>query len=294
MKTTMKASKFSILKLLSIAAILVFVVVARNPKTTSQVQTPDYIDASMFLDHELFLKGENNKVNLDISGITVGGVVPHHMLAASLLSGFFGNLNGNYERVIIIGPNHEELGDEFAVTSDLPFKTAFDEVNSSSMLVDKLRESGIRVNNEIVGKDHSIGVPVNYFSKYLPHGEVAVLLVKETNSLDEIQKLADLVSKDISENDLVLASVDFSHYLDALSAKEKDRETVKAIEDGNYDLINSWGSEHLDSSTSIILLDMIMHKRGTGKFNLLINTNSSDITGYNKDVTSYILGVYYQ
>lgn len=252
-----------------------------------------FLDAAKFFDEELFFKGEGERVSFEINGKVQGAVVPHHMLASSAISGLFDSLNHDYNTAVIIGPNHEQIGDSLAYTSSSTWKTYFGDINGCKELVKDVTSSGlIVISDEIVSTEASVGVPINFIRAYLPDSCVVPIIVKETSSLEEIEDLKDDVEKVLGDNVLVLASVDFSHYLNIQNTKEMDKETLTAIEKSDYETINSFDSSHLDSSTSIILTDMLMKDAGYGSFKVLANTNSFEITGYDKNVTSYVIGVY--
>ena len=251
------------------------------------------MDASKFLDKELFMKGESDKYNLNIKGKVRGVIIPHHTLASYIMSSFFSSVNKEYKTVIILGPNHWQRGDKIAYTSKNSWDSDFGRIEAEDgKIVTLIQSSDFELDNEILENEHSVAVPINYIRLYMPNAEVVPVVLNETNDLDRINAFTDYLFRVIDNNTLIVASVDFSHYLSETEAVKMDEESIIAIESSDYAKINSFGSSNLDSSTSVIILDKLMKLIEANKLEVLINTNSARITGYNKDVTSYILGIY--
>ena len=267
-----------------------------NEQKNSDYNVSELINAREYFDLELYAKGEADVKDFGLDKKAVGAVIPHHMLASSLISSLMKSLaGGDYDTVFIIGPNHGELGGAFAITSKSSYQTEFGTAETDTEAVERmLKIKAVANDDDVIKGEHSVLVPVNYIENFFPEVKVVAIILKETNDLSDIYSLAEELSGVIGENDLILASVDFSHNLDAISAAENDNETLEAIKNSNYELINSYRSEHLDSSSSLLLLDLLVKKKHNSKFNLLLNSSSNVITGSKTDVTSYILGVYYK
>jgi len=91
----------------------------------------------------------------------------------------------------------------------------------------------------------------------------------------------------------IIAAVDFSHYLSAQQARQRDRETLEALQSLDSSRILSFGDEHLDSPPSIAALMETMRLLGVTEFALRENTNSSELgDSALAPVTSYITGYY--
>jgi AmmeMemoRadiSam system protein B len=249
-------------------------------------------DARYFFDMELFMKGESDKKMFPIKGRVLGAIVPHHILASYLMSSLFDSLPGDYDTVFILGPNHKEEGEALAYTSKAAWQTEFGTVKASSRRIDSLSGEVVKIDDGIISEEHSVAVPINYIKKYLPEAEVVPLVLNEAYSVKDISGLSKLLLPFMNERTLVLASVDFSHYLTASEAEKMDKLTLKAIAEGDYTKLNEFNSDNLDSSSSMILIDMLMKEKGSGNLQVLENSNSYALTNYNKDVTSYIVGVY--
>jgi AmmeMemoRadiSam system protein B len=86
-----------------------------------------------------------------------------------------------------------------------------------------------------------------------------------------------------------LASVDFSHYLTNFEAKEKNIESLRAIEKRSYDELFSFGNDHMDSPASVALVLKTMDAINANKMTVLHDTNSGEMLGDNfSQITSYL------
>jgi hypothetical protein len=102
---------------------------------------------------------------------------------------------------------------------------------------------------------------------------------------EEVLKLSEWLNKNLSDNDLVLASVDFSHYQSKEMADFHDQSSFATI--NNFDLNNVYDLE-IDSPSSIYLMLDLMKKRGYEKTERFAHTNLQDfMKAYQKRTTSH-------
>jgi len=93
----------------------------------------------------------------------------------------------------------------------------------------------------------------------------------------ESEVLASSLSNFITKDIVVIASVDFSHYLTSAQAKEKDIITFQILKEFDYKRLYLLNNDYLDSPPSIGVLLMIMQKLETTKMDLLFHTNSGEL-----------------
>ena len=105
------------------------------------------------------------------------------------------------------------------------------------------------------------------------------------------EELADYLR---DEKTVIVASVDFSHYLPKEEAIKKDKESLEAIKNFNYERIYSFGNDNLDSPPSIATLLSTMEKSGFTNIEVLGNSNSVEILGAESpQTTSYFNIAFY-
>ncbi|PJA92624.1 MAG: AmmeMemoRadiSam system protein B, partial [Candidatus Komeilibacteria bacterium CG_4_9_14_3_um_filter_37_5] len=143
-----------------------------------------------------------------------GGILPHHLLVKEQIASYLlGLADQKYDTVVIIGPNHQNIGHGDIIYSDANWQTP-----TGSMDVDlnsaNLINSTAKLNNKIIQQESSITVLLPYIHYALPKVKILPLIIKESAKTDELAKIAQLLSQYCQEQKiLVLASIDFSHYL---------------------------------------------------------------------------------
>lgn len=107
--------------------------------------------------------------------------------------------------------------------------------------------------------------------------------------MEEAGDLGEKLASLMGENTIILASVDFSHYLKSDEAEKKDQETIYALKNWNLGRIFTMNDDYLDSPASIGVLFKAMEKQGMRDFTILNNTNAGVLLGNkNIETTSYI------
>jgi AmmeMemoRadiSam system protein B len=227
------------------------------------------------------------------SGRIAGGITPHHLLAAKMIAGFFRELSYDQPKtIVVIGPNHKRIGFGGLQTSSSDWATPFGRLEADGeivkILVDKLNASE---NDSVMQEDHAISALVPYIRYYMPDVRIVpILLHGNYSSADSLRlgKLLGKISSDDSGSIAIIASVDFSHYLDAGTAYKMDDITLKAIRNNDIKAISRMSNDNMDSPPSIITMLGAMGAIGAAGPETAGHSNSSDITGSGYDnTTSY-------
>lgn len=223
-------------------------------------------------------------------------IVPHHWLAGHLIVGALRDLaaSGDYRRVILIGPNHSGAGGYAATTSEWAWRTSFGTAQPDADAVRRLTDGGlVRSRPDVLTYEHSIAGLIPAIRSFLPHARVVPLALRNHLSRSRLEALSSAVSALVDETTIVIASVDFSHYLSAREARQRDAETVAALETLDTATILSYGNEHLDSPATVAVVQTAMRAIDATRFELRANLNASDLgASALRDVTSYIVGIY--
>lgn len=218
-----------------------------------------------------------------------GGVIPHHLVAGYMIADFFRLLSGQeVERVIVIGPNHYLKGPRVA-SSRYNWQTPFGILKTDADLVDELAGSGTAgVDEGAIAGEHSIAAIVPYIKYYLPDSAIVPIMLHPDLTEREAENLADLLLQNTGSRDVLVASVDFSHYLTGKEAMQRDAVTLKAIGDRDYARLLKMGDEYLDSPPSLVALMKAMDKAGAGSMTVLHHSNSARILERGlEETTSY-------
>lgn len=223
------------------------------------------------------------------------GIVPHHLLARSIINDFFARLSSqNVKTIILLGPNHLEKGDSLVLSGLNDWMTDLGPVKVDTQLVQSLvDEDLVKIDDQIVKGDQSMDV-IPIIKVYLPEVQVAPLILSGFMSQEDVERLALAIERHMNNDTVVVGSVDFSHYLTSEEAKSKDKETMLLMQDFNYSQLLKLNSDHLDSPPAIVTLLMVVNKLNLRQMEVLAHTNSGIMQhNPNGDTTSYFSIVYY-
>ncbi|OWK27023.1 MAG: AmmeMemoRadiSam system protein B [Parcubacteria group bacterium GW2011_GWA2_38_13b] len=220
-----------------------------------------------------------------------GGILSHHLLAASEISKYFANLkNKKFGTVVLIGPDHFGIGDEISV-SEYPYKTPWGFLQSDRTNIVKLIDNEAAAPNEKAFEgEHSISSLVSYIKYFFPDTKFIPIVIKRNASEKKLENLSQALDKILPDDSLVLASVDFSHHLGATAAEFHDETSIAAIT--NFDYARILRLE-IDSPPSIYVLLKYLEKRGAKKIKYK-NANSANLSGNfeSDDITSYLFAYF--
>jgi len=223
------------------------------------------------------------------SGV-IGGIVPHHLLAGNMIAEFFYQISlSSPNTLIVLGPNHRKLGTSGIHTSKLDWGTAFGILEANSDIAEDLVKNFKALENTtLMEEEHSVSSLVPYIKYYMPDVKIVPILLHGNNTKQESVKLGKKLSEFSSGNPgvVIIASVDFSHYLNADTAKKMDEITLEAIKSNDIDSIYAMGNDNLDSPPSIITLLTAMGDLNSSGLEILGHGVSSDITGIGADYTT--------
>ena len=224
------------------------------------------------------------------------GISPHHLLAADLMAELFSvALSNQPKTVLIIGPNHNELGDALMIGSDYSWDTDVGKIDADMEIINILLESNfINLDNEIVKNDHACFNLLPFIKYYSPNSKVVPILMSRKIDIEHTQKFFDFLKEYINNDIIIISSVDFSHYLDGDTAQERDLETITAIQNSDYGAIFKMTNDNLDCPSCVALPMMMNDYLTNSKIKILKNTNSGIMhNNLNVETTSYVTAVFF-
>ena len=215
----------------------------------------------------------------DFSGLVAGAIVPHHLLASEMIANVFDILSSRQPgTIILVGPNHYEKGESKVLTSYKGWLTPFGVVEAGDEVLDELMETGmLGIDDDVLTGEHSVFGILPFIEYYLPESKIVPLVLSNTLNINEIEKLAEYLSTLVKDDIVIVASVDFSHYLKESDASANDMHTMEIISNFDIGRILELGDDHLDSPASIALLLSTMRQTGHENVLLVDHTNSSNI-----------------
>ena len=293
----MSKHSYVILTLVGVLGLLFVLISFREYKSRQINSDQTYLKAKYFSDNDFYegkIKAES--VKSEYSGNKIyGGIIPHHLLPGYILSDFFTKLAlQNPKRIILIGPNHYEIGGEKPITSIVNWETKFGKLDSDYESIDSLIKEGVLAQNDNVAlSEHSIGGILHYIKYYIPDAKVVPVILSSATTPEEISSLSESIHKYIDDDTVVIASVDFSHYLSNPEAQINDKVTKKIMQLFDYENLYRLNNDYVDSPQSIGLLLNLMQRKDAENLEFLFNTNSGEILNNDTIQTTSYFSVFF-
>jgi len=147
-------------------------------------------------------------------------------------NGYYETSSMNFDRVVMIGPNHYGIGTGLATVRDGIWETPLGQVEIDTELASTISEnSGILDFDDLAhSRDHCLEVQLP-FLQYIKKNQFKlvpiIMIMQDKVTASEIgESIADSTR---TLNALLIASSDFTHYEPNSEAHRKDRELIKAI-----------------------------------------------------------------
>ncbi|MBU0981258.1 AmmeMemoRadiSam system protein B [Patescibacteria group bacterium] len=203
-------------------------------------------------------------------------ILPHHMVTAFQLAGVYQSLSAfDYSTIFILGPNHFENGNPNIQTCfNCIYETNEGPVQIDLQLAKKMVGDGVTARLDKSFQDeHAIHSHTPFIKHYFPEAKIVPVLFQWETPTGEVEEFATWLNENLPENALVIASVDFSHYIQKEAADFHDLSSLATI--NNFDFLNVYDLE-IDSPASIYALLKVMQSRGYQKATRLDHTNLDD------------------
>lgn len=240
-----------------------------------------------FFEASDFYRGVKEKNLFVLDNPIYGGIIPHHLIPSDGLNTYFSQLQKQHpKRIILISPNHFLRGNTNFITSPYGYNTPFGTVHVDRDLYEKITDTSnateqqldISRNDEAMNFEHGIGNLTSYIRYYLPETTIMPIAVMPTTSPEQIETLVKKIAPLVNQDTIFLASIDFSHYLPAEIAAQKDETTWKLIQERNYNAILQLNNnDYLDTPPSLVAMLKTMEQIGAKNTKKLYHNNSGFI-----------------
>ena len=172
----------------------------------------------------------------ELSRRRIYGIISPHAgyiySGAVAANGYYETSSMNFDRVVIIGPNHYGIGTGLATVRDGIWETPLGQVEIDTELASRISEnSGILDFDDLAhSRDHCLEVQLP-FLQYIKKNQFKlvpiIMIMQDKVTASEIgESIADSTR---ALNALLIASSDFTHYEPNSEAHRKDRELIEAI-----------------------------------------------------------------
>jgi AmmeMemoRadiSam system protein B len=260
----------------------------------SNTRTIEYLPSEY--DMELFLSPIQKEMEVtefdDVSGI----ICPHHLLASDLIHRIFMTVgNNSYENIVIIGPDHKSVHGLEIALSGSPWQTPFGIMEVDQEFIGELQKMPrVQIDDQLMALEHSSSALLPFIAYYFNEVRVTAIAIPATLSIEESKALGRKLSELIdSDTTLLIASVDFSHYLDYETACKMDLESLDMLVKNDYERIYQANHRHFDSSQTLITFLTYMEEIDCTEGRLIDHGNAFDyIPDTSQGTTSYFTFVY--
>lgn len=224
-------------------------------------------------------------------------IVPHHTLVAPLIDDMFRRSVETIQpkRVIIVGPNHPDIGYK-AITGLNDWTTPAGVLSADTQVIGTLVTKQLAVvDEETIRQEHSITTIIPYIQTYFPEATIVPIILSSTHDEHQSRALGAYLGSILEDKTLLVASIDFSHYLPHEIAEQKDKETYAAIEAHDIARIAGLNGDYLDSAPSLVTLLTAVDRESKAPHKLVTHTNSSVVMGAPlQETTSYFTIFFYR
>jgi len=196
--------------------------------------------------------------------------------------------DGIFDTAVIVGPNHTGYGSLVSVWTENSWKTPLGEVKIDEKLANNLLGEVIKADEAGHRYEHSIEVQLPWLQHLYEKLEI-VPITMLAQDIETAREVGKAISK-ASNNIIVIASSDFTHYEPHSIATEKDKAMIEAIlnldEEELYkrrELLNSTMCGFGPVASAIVAAK----EMGAKTANLLSYATSGDTTGDFSQVVGY-------
>lgn len=280
------------------AALLVTSVQTRNDQQDLSLQQDEQRDSTLLapessswserlFHHGLATSTADQATEPDL----LGGVIPHHQVGSRLIFDLLGRLPTSTQRVILLLPDHYQLTAYPAYTTSYSWKTPFGILNSDREVIYAVAQSPLveLLDTESILQEHALGGLVPYIKYHLPQAQIVPVALANQPTQAELDVLVDTLMPLVSDNTVVLATIDFSHDLPLELSQQRDTATWQYIVDQDWSTILGLSDEYLDSPAALYVAHQLLTNAGASQPVLLQSANSRTELGQIESLgTSYL------
>lgn len=203
-------------------------------------------------------------------------IVPHHLVAQSMIEEVFAQLAGeDPQTIVLVSPDHWGRSQEtFTTTAESTYKDA--KVNQRIVATYLGGDLGddFAVSEELLADEHGINGLVPLLLAQMPEVEVVPIAIS-SNATHEQVSLA-VTQLDVASNDrtIVVSSTDFSHYLPIDAANLHDIASIAAISNFETDY---YPELELDCWQCVLFASEFAQKRDARAVELVDHGNQATI-----------------
>lgn len=215
-------------------------------------------------DKEFYYQLVEEPLNLNGNSLLMG-IVPHHLVAKPWISEFWATIgNSKPKRIFLLSPNH--------------FDSNTHKITTTSVALHLFKDvEFVKANDTVISNDHGITTHLPFVEYFTKSSQLVPLVVSNTTTKEELEIVAHHLIKEVNpSNDVIVASIDFSHYLNKNVADQKDQETLNYLNEMNTNAIIRLTNDHVDARSGLVLFLRAAQLLNCQKPTIFHHGNSAD------------------
>lgn len=278
--------------MLKLNVLIIIIVLLVITGISGKIIYNDYLNSQY---RKISIEGNSNfnSAGLPQKLTTASGVVPHHLVAEEIIEDFFSTLSKteNPETIILLSPDHFNSGN---LTKERSFLTLSQNAenfggikidNSLLQNLDDKNKNEFTFNSSFIISDHGITNLLPFIKRYFPKVKILPILIPENINEEEIKNLTENINS-LSSSQIIIASVDFSHYLPESAAEFHDLKSARTLI--NFDE-EEFENLEVDCWQCLYAARLFAKLREMESPQIIARKNSADFleAGDKKETTSY-------
>lgn len=156
-----------------------------------------------------------NTANLQPSSEDIKGMIlPHHLVFGNEVANYYNLASKSSPSVIVlIGPDHFSAGNNDITSSDISHETPYGILKVNTEITNNLYNGIVSRDDHLFNNEHSITSQTGFIKKIFPRSTVVPLAMYKNLSRKKAIQVAEELNAILPKDFLVIASVDFSHFL---------------------------------------------------------------------------------
>jgi AmmeMemoRadiSam system protein B len=205
---------------------------------------------------------------------------------------FYRELAGkDVRRVFLLAPDHFRLARRWAAICPSDWELSEKTLSSDSAAVEALSAMKIvEARSDLFAGEHGITLHIPLIARFFPRASVVPIVLRPDIPDLALLSLRERLKRLLGEGDLVILSMDLSHYKPPEAMALEDEKTLAVLSG-----LKSFGARHIDTDArrAAALVLMLFMDMGAEKGELLEHSDSSAILGRRVESgTSYATLVY--
>ena len=195
----------------------------------------------------------------------------------------------DFSTVILLGPTHRAYFQGAVIDGNDVWETPLGQVKIDKDLAKEIVNGvqGVSFSSSAHAQEHSLEVEIPFLQSVLDDFKIVPILLGEADE-SFLENLADVLSKNITPDRLVVISTDLSHYPSYQDANNIDQATIDAILTGGLNKFSATITEQMQKGypgldtcvcgeKAVKVGMMLAQKLGEGKWEVIKYANSGDV-----------------